>query len=146
MGCLRSMADVYSPVKRSWLMSRVRARDTRPELVVGDFLRARGFKFRRHVQTLPGTPDIVLPRLKTAVFINGCFWHQHRGCARAAVPKSHRRFWVAKLTRNAERDNEIRKLLRSRGWSVVTLWECRLKNTETRKSCLSRFLRRLNRP
>src|SRR6266478_7879576 len=93
----RIMTDIFSPTKRSWLMSRVRRRNTRPELVIRSFLRSKRYGFRSHVKKLPGTPDIVLPGLKKVVFINGCFWHQHPRCLRAAVPKSNRRFWVKKL-------------------------------------------------
>src|ERR1700682_5188329 len=130
----KRMTDVFSKAKRSWLMSRVRQRNTRPELVIRSFLRSKGFRFRSQVRKLPGTPDIVLPQLKKVVFINGCFWHQHPRCLRAAIPKSNRSFWAAKLLRNAERDKETKKLLRKLGWSVITLWECQLRNVKTQQA------------
>ena len=142
----RFMADIFSRTKRSWLMGRVRQRNTRPEMIIRRFLRSRGFKFRAQVKRLPGTPDVVLSEIKTAVFVNGCFWHQHARCSRAALPKTNRSFWVAKLRRNLERDKEKRKLLRKLGWSVITLWECQLRNGRTRQACLNRFARRLGQP
>ena len=139
----RFMADIFSREKRSWLMGRVRQRNTRPEMFVRKFLRSRGFRFRAQVRRLPGTPDIVLAKLKTAVFINGCFWHQHARCSRAALPKTNQKFWAAKLRRNTERDMETRKLLRKLGWSVITLWECQLRNEQKRLACMETFARRL---
>jgi DNA mismatch endonuclease (patch repair protein) len=137
------VADIFSPSKRSWIMSRVTQRNTRPELLVAGFLRSRGLRVRLHVKKLPGTPDIVLPDLKKAVFVNGCFWHQHPKCPRASLPKSHRTFWVTKLARNTTRDRQSARLLRKDGWSVITLWECRLNNVKTRQICLNRFAKRL---
>jgi DNA mismatch endonuclease (patch repair protein) len=137
------MADVFSHDKRSWLMGRVHGRNTRPEIATRSFLRSHGLKLRMHVEKLPGTPDIVLHDLKKAIFINGCFWHQHPGCCRATMPKSNRQFWRAKLMRNVKRDKEVKKLLHKQGWSVITLWECRLKNAKNRDSCLENLLRRL---
>jgi DNA mismatch endonuclease (patch repair protein) len=124
-------------------MSRVRQRNTQPEILIRSFLRSKGFRFRLQVKKLPGTPDIVLPELRKVVFINGCFWHQHPRCLRAAIPKSNRTFWVAKLLRNAERDKKTKRRLRKLGWSVITLWECQLRNAEMRQACLNKLRRRL---
>lgn len=137
------VADIFSPKKRSWIMSRILQRNTRPEILIRSFLRSKGHKFGTHAKKLPGTPDIVLPQLKTAVFINGCFWHQHPRCSRATVPKTNRPFWVPKLLRNAERDKETKKLLHKQGWSVITLWECQLKNANKKQACLNRLARSL---
>jgi DNA mismatch endonuclease, patch repair protein len=137
------MADTFSQQKRSWLMSRVRQKDTRPELLIRSFLRSEGFRFRLHAKNLPGTPDVVLPRLRSVLFINGCFWHQHANCSRSAIPQSNRRFWARKLLRNVERDRRARKLLRKQGWSVITLWECKLKSIKTRQVYLKKLVRRL---
>src|SRR5260370_14612668 len=90
----RFMADIFSQAKRSWLMGRVRQRNTRPEMIIRRFLRSRGFKVRAQVKRLPGTPDVVLSEIKTAVFVNGCFWHQHARCSRAALPKTNMNFWL----------------------------------------------------
>lgn len=128
------------------MMGRVRGRNTRPEMVTRCFLRSCGYKYRLHVKKLPGTPDIVLYDVRKAIFINGCFWHQHRGCRRATIPKSNRRFWRLKLLKNVERDRQAKKLLHRQGWSVITLWECKLKNPKSRDFCLERLLRRLKRP
>lgn len=128
------------------MMSRVRGRNTRPEMIARSFLRSRGYKYRLHVKKLPGRPDIVLYDVRKAIFINGCFWHQHRGCRRATIPKSNRRFWRLKLLKNVERDKQAKKLLHRQGWSVITLWECQLKNPKSRVLCLERLLRRLKRP
>ena len=143
MGSRRFMSDVYSKDKRSWIMSRVRGRNTGPELLATRFLRSQGYRFRLHAKNLPGSPDIILPRLKKVVFINGCFWHQHPDCKRATLPKSNQSFWTTKLFRNTERDRETRKLLRKQGWSVITLWECQLKNAKKRRLNLERLIRRL---
>jgi DNA mismatch endonuclease (patch repair protein) len=140
------MTDVFSKPKRSWIMSRVRQRHTRPELLIRSFLRAKGYGFRLHSKTLPGSPDIVLSRIRKVVFVNGCFWHQHPRCSRAVLPKSNQRFWAAKLQRNAERDKQTKKLLRKQGWSVITLWQCQLKNAKTRQIWLRRLERRLKQP
>ena len=137
------MTDVYSKDKRSWIMSRVRRRNTRPELLASRFLRSQGYRIRLHAKNLPGNPDIILPSLKKVLFINGCFWHQHPDCKRASLPKSNQSFWTTKLFRNTERDRETRKLLRKQGWSVITLWECQLKNAKKRQLSLERLIRRL---
>jgi DNA mismatch endonuclease (patch repair protein) len=95
------------------------------------------------VKKLPGTPDLVLPRLKTVIFVNGCFWHHHSRCSRSALPQSNRTFWERKIARNVARDRGTRRLLWRLGWSVITIWECQLKNPVRRTECLSRVLRRL---
>jgi len=106
-------------------MSRIRSKDTRPELQVRRFLWHNGFRYRLHIKRLPGCPDIVIRRLHTAIFINGCFWHGHT-CMRH-LPASNRKFWYDKITRNKERDIRNTQLLEASGWVVITIWECQLK-------------------
>ena len=113
------------------MMARIRARDTRPELLVRRWLHRRGFRFRLHCRTLPGTPDIVLRRYGTVVLVHGCFWHRHAGCRRATTPNTHRDYWEAKFARNIERDRTIQAALCDLGWQVVTVWECETKTQES---------------
>ena len=109
-------------------MSRIRSNDTAPELVVRSFLHRNGFRFRLHAKTLPGHPDIVLPKYKTVVEVRGCFWHRHLGCSKATTPSSNADFWNAKFKRNVERDRKNILALQKLGWQVIVVWEC-----ETRK-------------
>jgi DNA mismatch endonuclease (patch repair protein) len=109
---------------RSWNMSRIRGRDTQPELVVRSVLHRLGFRFRVHEQGLPGRPDIVLPRHRVVVFVHGCFWHRHRGCRFAYTPKSNGAFWSDKFEHNVARDSRNGRKLRRLGWRVVVVWEC----------------------
>lgn len=121
------MTDKHTPEARSLNMSRVRSTDTKPEMVVRKWLHSQGFRFRLHRNDLPGKPDIVLPRFKTVILVNGCFWHQHPGCRKATLPASNRDFWTEKLGRNVERDNQNKKKLTDLGWRVIEVWECELK-------------------
>jgi DNA mismatch endonuclease, patch repair protein len=113
--------------RRRKLMARFKGKDTRPELLVRRALHARGLRFRLHRRDLPGTPDIVLPRHRTVVFVHGCFWHQHEGCAVGRPPRSRPEFWSAKFTRNRERDASAASALEAMGWRVLTIWECEAK-------------------
>ncbi|MBI2059573.1 MAG: DNA mismatch endonuclease Vsr [Nitrospirae bacterium] len=122
------MADVFTREKRSEIMSRIRGRDTSPEKSLARILRRLGLKFRRHVRTLPGNPDFILPDRKVAIFVNGCFWHGHRGCKKATIPTSNRTFWCRKLTGNAARDRKNGIALRKRGWRRIVVWQCQLKD------------------
>lgn len=112
---------------RSEMMSRVRGRDTRPEIEVRKALHAAGFRFRLHRSDLPGKPDITFPKYRTVLFVNGCFWHQHPGCARAKRPASNRDFWNKKLTDNVARDTRNIRALQDIGWRVIVLWECQIR-------------------
>jgi DNA mismatch endonuclease (patch repair protein) len=118
------MPDIVTPETRSRMMSGIRGRDTKPELAVRRYLHARGLRYRLHVRDLPGRPDIVLPRHRTAVFVHGCFWHRHEGCRFAYTPKSRREFWLTKLEGNAARDTRDQQRLRDLGWRVEVVWEC----------------------
>lgn len=108
-------------------MSAVKGKDTKPEILVRKWLHAAGYRFRLHVKELPGKPDIVLPKYKTVIFVNGCFWHQHQGCPHAKLPITNKQFWEEKLQKNAERDERNYQELRGMGWKVRIIWECEVK-------------------
>ncbi len=122
------MTDRISKEKRSWNMSRIRSKDTKPEIKVRSYLFKLGFRFRKNVQKLPGKPDIVLPKYSTVIFINGCFWHHHQGCRYAYIPKTRTNFWLDKFSKNSENDKKNKVILQQLGWKVVVIWECMLKN------------------
>lgn len=121
------MADTHSKETRSYNMSRIRSHNTKPETMVRKFLFSKGLRFRKNDKRYPGHPDILLPRYKTAVFINGCFWHCHEGCPDFVHPKSNQDYWEQKLNKNRERDKENYVALRKDGWNVLIVWECELK-------------------
>jgi len=129
--------DTVSSRQRSWIMSRVRGKNTSPELAVRRVAHALGFRFRLHRPDLPGTPDLVFPKLKTAVFVNGCFWHRHSGCSRARMPKSRLDYWKPKLTRNAHRDRRVKAELTHLGWRTVVIWECETADLERLASLIN---------
>lgn len=126
------MADVFSRTKRSWVMSKIRCKNTNPELAVRSILHRDGFRFRLHVKGLPGKPDIVLAKYKTVIFVHGCFWHHHAKCKNAIFPSSRRAFWRSKILGNKRRDAYATRSLKSLGWRVLTVWEC-----ETRAGTVS---------
>ena len=123
------MSDTLSQTKRSYNMSRIRGKNTKPEILVRKGLHARGFRFRLHNKKLPGSPDIVLPKYGVAIMVNGCFWHGHKGCRYATKPKSNVEFWETKIARNRHRDEVTTAHLEALGWTVITIWECELRNT-----------------
>ncbi|KAB2914402.1 MAG: DNA mismatch endonuclease Vsr [Bacteroidetes bacterium] len=123
------MADVHTPEQRSYNMSRVRSKDTKPELLVRKFLFSHGFRYKLHDKKLPGKPDIVLPKYKTVIFINGCFWHGHKGCKRSVLPKTRTEWWLAKIARNKELDKINSIQLQKIGWRIFTIFECELNQT-----------------
>lgn len=125
--------DRITQDQRMYLMSRVRAKDTKPELVVRSFLHRNGFRFRLHVKSLPGTPDIVLPKYKTVIDIRGCFWHRHPGCRKTTTPSTHVDFWQKKFTDNISRDQRIEAELQRLGWHVIVIWECEVINGSFRQ-------------
>lgn len=118
------MTDVFDAAKRSSVMSSIRSADTKPELFVRRLLFAGGFRYRLRRSDLPGKPDIVLPKWKALIFVNGCFWHQHEGCRRATIPASRLDYWLPKLRRNVERDADEISRLRKMGWRICIVWEC----------------------
>ena len=133
------MADTVSPDKRSWIMSRIKSKDTKPELAVRSLLFSLGLRFRLHKKGLPGHPDVVLSKSQTAIFVHGCFWHRHKNCRDNSNPATNSEFWQAKFKRNIDRDARNKKELRKLGWRVLTVWECELKSPPK----LERRLRRL---
>ena len=125
--------DIFSKSKRSEIMAKVSAKDTKPEILVKKFLFSRGFRVRKNVKELPGKPDIVLPKYKTVIFIHGCFWHGHDNCEAATLPTSNVEYWTKKVSSNVTRDLQHKQQLTSSGWCVISVWECELKrkNRET---------------
>jgi len=119
------MSDVLTPEQRRLNMSRIKSKDTKPEMLVRKELHARGFRYRLHEKSLPGRPDLVLVRFKTAIFVNGCFWHGH-DCLRCKIPAIRREFWEDKISKNATRDRKIIDQLTGSGWNVLIVWECAL--------------------
>ena len=132
------MADNHSKEVRSMNMSHIKSTGTKPEVIVRKYLFSKGLRYRKNDKRYPGNPDIVLPKHKVCVFINGCFWHQHSGCRYAAIPKSNQEYWIPKLQRNVERDKTNIEKLTQNGWKVITVWECELK-----KDCLFDTLEKL---
>lgn len=120
------MPDRMTPDQRHECMASIHSKDTRPEQAVRRELWHRGYRFRKCVRTLPGTPDIVLPKYRTCIFVNGCFWHGHKGCSKFVIPKTRTEFWKNKIARNQERDLINIQRLESIGWSAITVWECEL--------------------
>ena len=118
------MVDTISPEHRSWNMSQIKGKDTKPELIVRSHLHKMGFRFRLHRKDLPGKPDIVLPKHRTVIFVHGCFWHRHKSCKNSYNPKSRKKFWQDKFQGNVDRDKRNRKNLSSLGWRSVVVWEC----------------------
>lgn len=123
------MADVHTPEQRSYNMSRIRSKNTKPEELVRKFLFSQGFRYRKNDARLPGKPDIVLPKYKTVIFVNGCFWHGHEGCRYFVWPKNNAEFWEEKITGNIQRDKHNHQLLANQGWRVIEIWECQLKRS-----------------
>lgn len=128
--------DHLSPAARSANMAKIKGKNTRPELVVRQALHAMGYRFRLHRRDLPGSPDIVLPRYRTVVFVHGCYWHRHVGCARSTMPQTRQDFWQTKFARTVERDRAQAERLVAAGWSVAVIWECETRNRETLQSRL----------
>ena len=131
--------DKVPPEKRSLIMAQVRGSDTRPEKIVRSVLHRMGYRFRLHRKDLPGSPDIVLPKFHTAIFVNGCFWHRHPGCKRASPPVANAAYWQKKFERNVERDKQSQTALECRGWRVLVIWECELKDLMALQERISRF-------
>lgn len=136
------MADVLSKEQRQRCMSRIKSKDSKPELMVRQFLFANGFRFRLHRKDLPGKPDIVLPKYKTVIFINGCFWHGHSDCKYASMPETNYEFWSSKISGNIERDRINTSKLKDLGWRVVEIWQCQLK-PKTKEETLNTLINTL---
>lgn len=134
------MADVLSPEQRRRNMSRIRGRDTEPEKIVRSMLHRMGYRFRLHRRDLPGRPDIVLPRLRSVIFVHGCFWHRHPGCRYTTTPKTRAEFWQKKFDENVTRDRRNVAALQKSGWRVLCVWECETRDLEALEHQLQSFL------
>ena len=139
------MVDSLTPDERSERMSRIRGKDTAPELALRRALHGLGLRYRLHGASLPGRPDLVLRRYEAVVFVHGCFWHRHSGCKVANMPKSNTVFWKAKFERNVQRDAEVRRALKRLGWRVFVVWECELSSTEKSEKVGRRLAARIRR-
>lgn len=135
-----------TPEQRSRCMAAIKGKDTKPEMIVRKYLFSRGMRFRVQVRKLPGTPDIVLPKYKTAIFVNGCFWHGHEGCKYFRLPKSNVEFWKEKIERNIERDRESMQALLDLGWKIIRVWECELRNKANREDTLNKIYKSITSP
>ena len=133
------MTDTLTPEQRSALMARIRGKDTKPELAVRRALHAHGYRYRIHVRGLPGRPDVVFSKRRSAVFVHGCFWHRH-GCKRTSTPKSRQDYWLAKFAANVERDKRNEQRLVADGWRVFVAWECEVEQDDTLIERLVEFL------
>jgi DNA mismatch endonuclease (patch repair protein) len=139
------MADVHTTSTRSFNMSRIRGKDTKPEMLVRQYLHARGMRYRLHTKELPGKPDLVFSGLRTVVFVHGCFWHRHEGCRYFVVPKTRTDFWLGKIGRNVANDERQQQELKVQGWRVLVVWECELRPLQ-RERTLERLFYSLTAP
>ena len=131
--------DTRTSAQRSYNMSLIHGKDTKPEVLVRRYLFSRGLRFRKNDKRLPGHPDIVFPKYKTVVFINGCFWHGHEGCKYFVMPKSNVEFWQNKIQTNIARDAAINDKLSEQGWNVIVVWECELRTIHSRETALPKL-------
>lgn len=134
------MADVHTPEQRSFNMSKIRGRDTRPELLVRRILHAAGLRYRLHAKDLPGKPDLVFPRVRAVLFVHGCFWHMHRCRYGKPVPATNKDFWAVKRRSNVDRDKRNRAQLRAAGWRVFEIWECHTRDEQAMRAKLERVI------
>jgi len=130
------MTDVHDKATRSHNMSRIRSKDTKPEMIVRRYLHQHGFRYRLHVKDLPGKPDLVLPKYKTVIFINGCFWHGHEDCKFFILPKTRSEWWATKINKNISNDARALSKLSEDGWKIIVVWECELKKLTKEESLL----------
>ena len=129
--------DSITREHRSWNMAQIKGKDTKIEVMVRQYLFSKGFRFRKNDKRFPGKPDIVLPKYKTVIFVNGCFWHMHANCKQGRLPKTNTEYWKSKLEKNVENDNKHNQQLREMGWNPITIWECELKaDFEGTMNCL----------
>lgn len=139
------MTDVHNKTTRSFNMSQIRGKDTKPEMVVRRFLHSQGYRYKLHDKNLPGKPDLVLPKYKTVIFVNGCFWHGHEGCKYFKIPKTNTQWWVEKISKTKDKDFEIYDSLKNLGFKIITVWECDLK-TLNREKTLFKILEKIESP
>ena len=131
------MADVHSKEIRSKNMAAIKAKNTKPEMLVRRFLHANGYRYKLHDKSLPGKPDIVLPKYKTVIFVHGCYWHGHENCKYFVVPKTRTQWWLNKINGNIANDAKAAKALKKEGWKVITVWECQLKPAKVERTLQS---------
>lgn len=134
------MVDTVSKEKRSWIMSRIKGKNTKPEILVRRLLHRMGYRFRLNSPNLLGHPDIILKKYKTIIFVNGCFWHGHENCRKASIPKSNSNFWINKIKKNRTRDQKNQKALKKSGWNVFVIWECEIAKTDILRKKIKRKL------
>lgn len=139
------MTDVMTPEERSRCMAAVKGKDTKPEMIVRKYLFSKGLRYRLHVKKMPGSPDIVLKKYKTVIFIDGCFWHGHEGCKYFKMPKSNKFFWEQKIKRNKARDVANDYVLQTEGWNVIRIWECEIKKVAEREERLEHLYAEITR-
>ena len=137
------MTDNMSPEQRHRCMAAVKGKNTKPEMIVRLYLHSLGYRYGLHNKKLAGSPDLVLRKYRTVIFIHGCFWHGHEGCKYSHLPKTNEEFWQEKITRNQQRDQEALRQLKEKGWNVITIWECELKNKDKREVTLSSLTHKL---
>jgi len=137
------MADVHTKEIRSYNMSMIKGKNTKPEMLVRKFLFANGYRYKLHDKSLPGKPDIVLPKYKTVIFVHGCYWHGHNNCKYFVVPKTRTEWWLNKINGNIANDEKAAKALKKEGWKIITIWECNLKSPKVAKT-LNALLKKLS--
>lgn len=140
------MADIKSKEERGKNMAAIKGKDTKPEMIIRKYLFSNGLRFRVHVKKLAGSPDIVLPKYKTIIFVNGCFWHGHDGCKYSHLPKSNEFFWEQKIRRNKARDIANEYVLQTEGWRVIRIWECEIRRVQDRNLSLERLYKQIVEP
>jgi len=134
------MSDNHSKEVRSYNMSRIKSTDSKPETIVRKFLFSKGLRYRKNVKNMCGKPDIVFPKYKTVVFVNGCFWHGHEGCKYFVMPKSNTEYWMPKISKNIDRDKNNYKQLSEEGWKIIIVWECQLKKDKLQRTLEELYL------
>tara|TARA_Y100001972_G_scaffold129213_1_gene195277 strand:+ start:4949 stop:5380 length:432 start_codon:yes stop_codon:yes gene_type:complete len=139
------MSDVHDPITRSYNMSQIKGKNTKPEILVRKILHSNGFRYRLHVNDLPGKPDIVLPKYKTVIFVHGCFWHGHKDCKYFVKPKTNTDWWLNKISKNIENDKKNVQILKYNGWEVIILWECELKPKLFNRTINTGFFQKIRR-
>lgn len=137
------MADKFTKEKRSSIMSHIGGKETKPEVMVRKFVFSKGLRYRKNDKSLAGTPDIVLPKYRTVVFIHGCFWHGHVGCPKSELPETKKEFWKGKISENTNRDKKDMDVLKSENWHVITIWQCEINNTAKRRERLESLVREI---
>lgn len=133
--------DIWSKEKRSEVMSKIRSKNTKPEIYLRSWLHCQGFRFRIHRKDLPGKPDIVLPKFRSVIFVHGCFWHYHTACNEGRIPDTNSNFWQTKLSKNIERDLKHQAALQALDWRVIVIWECELEGKARRMETLENLIK-----